>query len=98
MSNLDLEVAAEIIKAMAHPVRLGVIQLLAKGDCTVTELFQALGCSQSLMSRQLQRLREAKLIRMTRDGQSKRCSLANRDFLNLFSCLEQHISALIQKK
>ncbi len=49
MNNIKRELAARILHALAHPVRLGVMQELIMGDKTVTELYKALGCSQSMM-------------------------------------------------
>ena len=47
MTRREREAASMVLKAMAHPVRLGTIELLAAGEMTVTELYSALGCSQS---------------------------------------------------
>jgi ArsR family transcriptional regulator len=96
MQAHEREAAAAILKAMAHPVRLGVIELLASGDKTVTELFQALGCSQSTMSNQLKILRAQRLIDMRREGTQKFCSLKNRDFLKLFNCLHSHMHEVLR--
>ena len=35
----QLEVAAKVLKAMAHPVRLGVMQLLSDGEQTVSQRY-----------------------------------------------------------
>ena len=91
-----LEVAASMLKAMAHPVRLGAIELLADGEKTVSELYQELECSQSVMSSQLAILRTQGLIMMRREGNIKYCSLRNRDFLRLFKCLETHIHDVLK--
>jgi ArsR family transcriptional regulator len=91
MTKSEREAAAEVLQAMSHPVRLGVIEILADGERTVTELYERLGCSQSVMSHQLKQLRAQGLIRMRREGHVKYCSLRNRDFLRLFQCLEKHV-------
>jgi ArsR family transcriptional regulator len=83
--------AADVLKAMAHPVRLGVIEVLAEGERTVTELYEALGCSQSMMSQQLKLLSQQKLITIRKDGTQKYCALHNRDFLKVFSCMHTHL-------
>lgn len=91
MNTKEREASAQVLKAMAHPVRLGVIELLADGERSVTELFTNLQCSQSVMSHQLGVLRAQGLISMRREGNTKMCSLRNRDFLRLFKCLESHV-------
>lgn len=84
-------IAAEVLKAMAHPVRLGVIEILADGEKTVTQLYETLGCSQSMMSQQLKILSQQKLVEIRKDGTLKYCSLANRDILKLFDCMHKHM-------
>lgn len=84
-------IAADVLKAMAHPIRLGVIEVLAAGERTVTELYEELGCSQSMMSQQLKILSQQKLVAIRKDGTLKYCSLRNRDFLKLFDCMHKHL-------
>ncbi|MEN8255069.1 MAG: metalloregulator ArsR/SmtB family transcription factor [Verrucomicrobiota bacterium] len=87
----ERNIAADVLKAMAHPVRLGVIEVLASGEKTVTELYEELGCSQSMMSQQLKILCQQKLVAIRKDGTQKYCSLSNRDFLKLFDCMHAHL-------
>ncbi len=87
----ERNIAAEVLKAMAHPVRLGVIEILADGERTVTQLYEELGCSQSMMSQQLKILSQQKLVEIRKDGTQKYCSLSNRDFLKLFDCMHKHL-------
>ena len=96
MTPREREAAAAVLKAMAHSVRLGVIELLAAGEKTVTELYSELDCSQSVMSSQLRILRSQGLINMRRQGNVKHCSLRNRDFLRLFKCPESHIHDVLK--
>ncbi|MDF7807670.1 metalloregulator ArsR/SmtB family transcription factor [Pontiellaceae bacterium B12219] len=91
MTTKERNMAAEVLKAMAHPIRLGVIEVLAKGERTVTELYEELGCSQSMMSQQLKILCQQKLITIRKDGIQKYCSLCNRDFLKVFTCMHTHL-------
>lgn len=96
MTNAEREASAEVLKAIAHPIRLGVIELLAERELTVSELHHALDCSQSSMSLQLNILRNKGLVSMRRDKQTKYCSLRNRDFLPLFVCLKKHIHNILK--
>ncbi|MCF3594931.1 metalloregulator ArsR/SmtB family transcription factor [Rhodobacteraceae bacterium LMO-12] len=59
-----------VLSALAEPTRLAAIRLLADGDehC-VCELMQALGATQSRMSRHMQVLRQAFLVIDRRDAQ-----------------------------
>lgn len=96
MNKTELESASEVLRALAHPVRLGTIELLASGEKTVTELYQSLECSQSVMSAQLNILKNQGLISTRREGNTKYCYLRNRDFLRLFNCLSSHIHNVLK--
>lgn len=98
MNNQEREVTAGVLKAMAHPVRLGVIELLADGEKTCTELFEQLGCSQSLMSQQLKILCQQGLICIRKEGTLKYCALRNPDFLKLFDCMHNHLRTFLHFK
>ena len=91
MTNDERNMASDVLKAMAHPVRLGVIEELASGERTVSELYETLGCSQSMMSQQLKILCQQQLVSIRKEGTQKYCSLANRDFLKVFDCMHTHL-------
>ena len=83
--------AAKVLRAMGHPVRLGVLECLRDGPRTVTELFEALGCSQSMMSQQLRTLEYHGLISSRKEGVQKYCRLRNHDVLNMLECVHRHM-------
>jgi DNA-binding transcriptional ArsR family regulator len=43
-----VEKAAQVLKTVAHPLRLKIVDLLERGEMTVGEIQNALGISQSL--------------------------------------------------
>ena len=98
MNTKEREIAAGVLQALAHPVRLGVIEILAGGEKTCTELYAALGCSQSLMSQQLKILHQQGLIKVRKVGTQKFCALQNRDFLKLFDCMHGHLREFLHFK
>ncbi|WP_298841727.1 ArsR/SmtB family transcription factor [Clostridium sp.] len=60
---------AEMLKILAHPVRLCIINgLLGKGTCNVSHMQDCLGIPQSTLSQHLQKLRMAKIIVGERNG------------------------------
>lgn len=95
MNTTEREITAEVLKALAHPVRLGVIELLAAGEKTCTELFEQLGCSQSMMSQQLKILCQQGLVNIRKEGTQKYCALQNPDFLKLFDCMHKHLRTFL---
>ena len=60
---------SEILKALAHPVRLCIVRgLLEKGGCNVCHMQECLGMPQSTTSQHLQKLRAAGIISGQRKG------------------------------
>lgn len=61
--------AAELLKAMAHPVRLCIINgLIQTGGCNVTHMQNCLGVPQSTISQHIQKLKAAGIIKGERNG------------------------------
>lgn len=60
---------AEILKALAHPVRLCIVKgLIEKGQCNVSHMQSCLDTPQSTVSQHLQKLRTAGIIEGVRSG------------------------------
>jgi DNA-binding transcriptional ArsR family regulator len=62
------EKAADLLRALSHPVRLRIIELLGGGELCVKNLEETLEISQSSVSQHLTRLRYAGLIESERKG------------------------------
>lgn len=61
--------AANILKALAHPVRLCIVKgLLDSGNCNVTYIQQCLDLPQSTVSQHLQKLRSLGIVETNRNG------------------------------
>ena len=66
--EMSFDEAADLLRALAHPVRLGIVDLLKSGELCVKRLEQLLGVSQSSVSQHLSRLRYVGLIESERRG------------------------------
>jgi DNA-binding transcriptional ArsR family regulator len=64
----DFERAAELLRALSHPVRLRIVEILGEGELCVKKLEEILGISQPSVSQHLSRLRYAGLIESERRG------------------------------
>jgi ArsR family transcriptional regulator len=62
-------------KALADVNRLRIVQRLAEGEATVTDLIGHVGLSQPLVSHHLKRLRAAGLVQSRRVGRETVCAL-----------------------
>jgi DNA-binding transcriptional ArsR family regulator len=59
---------ADLLKALAHPTRLAVLEILRDGEQCVCHMEATLGLRQASISQQLMVLREAGLVEVRRDG------------------------------
>jgi DNA-binding transcriptional ArsR family regulator len=64
------EVKAELFKALAHPARIRVLELLADGERSVSEMQPLVGIESSHLSQQLGVLRRAGLVSTRKEGAS----------------------------
>ncbi len=60
--------AAELLRALASPIRLAIVTELADGERCVHELVEQLGAAQPLVSQHLRVLRGAGVVRGSRRG------------------------------
>ena len=67
---------AEILKALAHPVRLEVLHLLGRREVPFGELQLALGITKANLSQHLAVLRKARIVTDRRRGVNTLCRLA----------------------
>lgn len=62
---------AQMLKAMAHPARIAILQHLVKANaCICGDLVEELGLAQSTISQHLKELKNAGLIQGTIEGTS----------------------------
>ena len=83
------ETRARIIKALAHPARLLIVDQLAKGrEKCVCELTEMIGTDMSTVSRHLTQLKQAGLIADEKRGQMVFYRLRAGCVPDFFDCLE----------
>lgn len=70
-----LRATARFFRVLGDPTRLAVLQELARGPLTVTELVESTGIPRSRLSNHLACLRYCELVEAERDGRSVRYSL-----------------------
>ncbi len=62
------ESQVKLFKALTHPVRLAILELLREGEHCVCHIESVLGYRQAYISQQLMVLREAGLVQDRREG------------------------------
>lgn len=63
---------AAFFRALAHPVRIRILELLLKGEKSVQELQEVLGVDQPVVSQQLAVLRSTNIVTGRKEGVSVR--------------------------
>ena len=82
-----LEKMAETLKAIAHPVRLQIVNILMNGERSVGELVRTLGTKQSLTSQQLSILKSRGVLKSRRNGNVVFYSLQNSGIKNIMASI-----------
>jgi DNA-binding transcriptional ArsR family regulator len=76
-ADQPLEAASELLRALASPVRLGIVRELASGGRHVHELVAALGVSQPLVSQHLRVLRSSRIVTARRQAHETEYTLTD---------------------
>ncbi len=85
-----LEKAANMLKAMAHPVRILIIDLLENGKkLTVTEIHKQLGIEQSVASHHLVILKDKGILTSKREGKNIFYFLRNKALKSILERVEE---------
>ena len=86
--KLQLEARARIIKAMAHPTRLFIIDELSQRERCVCQLTEMIGADISTVSKHLSLLKQAGLVEDEKRGLQVWYSLRVPCILKFFGCIE----------
>ena len=80
---------AEFFKALAHPLRIKILELLSEGDKNVNEIQNLIGSEGSAVSQQLTVLRGKNIVVGTKDGNRVVYSLRDPMIVELLSIARQ---------
>ena len=79
---------AKVLKAVAHPTRLFIIDQIAKEERCVCELTEMIGADMSTVSKHLSVLKDAGVVSDEKRGLMVYYRLRVPCILNVFSCVE----------
>ena len=68
MEERALELKAEVLKAMAQPTRLKILECLRGGERCICEIIPAVGGEQSNISRHISLMQKSRLVTTRKDG------------------------------
>ena len=87
------EAQAAVIKAMAHPTRLYMVDRLSNGEKCVRDLTELVGADASTVSKHLSILKNAGIVRDEKRGAQVFYTLEMPCMLNFFSCVQSVIKS-----
>jgi DNA-binding transcriptional ArsR family regulator len=89
ITAVKMERIAEILKAIAHPVRLQILSIMQQHEpLSVAELMEHTGIEQSLLSHHLIKMKDKGVLSSIRSGRNINYRLVDRNILRLFHCME----------
>ncbi|NOZ00730.1 MAG: helix-turn-helix transcriptional regulator [Deltaproteobacteria bacterium] len=89
ISDVKVLRMVEVLKGVSHPLRLRIIIMLCRNDRDVTQMVDALGVRQSLVSQHLAHLRLTGLVSVDRSGGRATYSLKEPLLRDLVKCLNK---------
>jgi len=87
---------ADLCKALAHPTRLQVLDLLSKKERSVEELTRLVGTGQSNLSQHLAALRQQRLVVAKRVGMNVYYELSNPKISDACSNIRSLLAELLE--
>lgn len=93
-----LQRAADILKTVAHPARIRILDLLEGGEKAVTEICRSLDLAQPYVSQHLNIMKSRQILASRRDGTMVYYSIANHNVLQVIECVRRHGSGQDSEK
>lgn len=92
------EIRSAVIKAMAHPTRLFIVDELSRQEKCVSELTALIGADTSTVSKHLTILKKAGIVKDDKRGTEVYYSLRCPCIMNFFQCVESVIRENAQEQ
>jgi ArsR family transcriptional regulator len=92
------EARAGVIKAMGHPTRLFIVDVLSRGERCVCELTEMVGADVSTVSKHLSVLKNAGIVEDEKRGTQVFYTLKMPCVLNFFSCVETVLKSRVKQQ
>jgi ArsR family transcriptional regulator len=85
----EIDRFSEILKALANPARLKLVNILVGGERTVSELCSMSGLKQSLVSQQLKNLRLNDIVSRRKEFSRVYYSIKEKNVKSMLNCLSR---------
>ena len=94
----EAEIRSKIIKSMAHPVRLMMIEMLKTGEHSFSQIFDLFKLDKSTVSKHLLVLKESGIISSRKTGSDMIYRLDVPCITDFFSCVTAVIESNVKKQ
>jgi len=85
--------AAECLRTLAHPHRLRMIQMLVRGDYTVSELAEACNLPSAMASEHLRLMQRCGFLTSEKDGRKVFYRVVEPHLKKILKCIEERFDA-----
>jgi DNA-binding transcriptional ArsR family regulator len=86
LSAETVENVSQMFKTLSDPTRIKILYLLSEEECSVNHIAEVLEISQSAVSHQLSMLRNLRLVKFRREGNTF-----------IYSCDDSHVISLLKQ-
>ena len=93
-----LKIKADVFKAMGHPIRLGIIEMLADGERCVCEIVDYVGTDISNVSKHLSILKQRGLVADRKEGLKVFYSLTMPCAIDFTGCVERVVLSRLEEQ
>ncbi len=87
LDDITAQRVAHVLKAVGHPVRLQIIELLEKREMCVGDIMDAIGAKQAITSQHLNMMRDKEVLSCRRDGAKVYYAIKNKNVIKLLYCI-----------
>ncbi len=85
-----LETATEMLRAIAHPHRLLIVEMLyQQKTMNVTEIYERLGIEQAVASHHLRILKDRGVVNVRREGKNSNYALTSDEYFKILEVLDR---------
>jgi DNA-binding transcriptional ArsR family regulator len=85
-----LEQAAAVLRVMAHPHRLKIVELLMARKHSVGELAEEMSLAPNAVSQHLNQMKAHRILEVDREGRTAYYRVVNPNAKNLIRCIARH--------
>lgn len=97
MNDKITQIKAEILKALAHPTRINILESLRDGERCVCEIIDEVNIEQSNVSQHLAVLKKMDIVNFRKDGLRVIYQVKHEEIFQILSLLDSLISSRVEE-